>query len=210
MSADPLRFEAGDYNLYRYVGNEPVGRMDASGLECDALKPTLKEQLSKCFKSPYDSLLATAFACIAEAESSCYPGTKTGGNYGLLQLGPAHLRDCGSDYCGVCPHDRKKPPEDWKSVGCQTHTAVTLLYTFCSDNPNITLCDALAAYWGTVRAQRNNVQFWQCITKAQCKSIKNTKCSAALKGVCTPCKYPYPHLKYRCKSDARVPQCSKV
>ncbi len=34
MSADPLRFEAGDYNLYRYVGNEPLGRMDASGRKC--------------------------------------------------------------------------------------------------------------------------------------------------------------------------------
>ena len=34
LSADPLRFEAGDYNLYRYVGNEPLGRMDPSGLGC--------------------------------------------------------------------------------------------------------------------------------------------------------------------------------
>ncbi len=39
MSADPLRFEAGDYNLYRYVGNEPLGRMDASGLWPECTKP---------------------------------------------------------------------------------------------------------------------------------------------------------------------------
>ncbi len=32
LSEDPLRFDAGDYNLYRYVGNEPVARQDASGL----------------------------------------------------------------------------------------------------------------------------------------------------------------------------------
>ncbi len=32
MSEDPLRFEAGDFNLYRYVGNEPVARRNPSGL----------------------------------------------------------------------------------------------------------------------------------------------------------------------------------
>ncbi len=32
LSEDPLRCDAGDYNLYRYVGNEPVARQDASGL----------------------------------------------------------------------------------------------------------------------------------------------------------------------------------
>ncbi len=39
MSADPLRFDAGDYNLYRYVGNEPVARMDASALWPECAKP---------------------------------------------------------------------------------------------------------------------------------------------------------------------------
>ncbi len=208
LSEDPLRFEAGDYNLYRYVGNEPMARRDPSGLECDALKSTLTKQLSKCFKTPYDSILATALACIAEAECSCDPGARTSGGYGLLQIGPHHLRSCGSGYCGPCSNKQRQPPEDWKSVGCQTHTAVTMLYTFCSDNPTITLCDALGAYWGTVQGQ--NPQVWRCITKAQCKSIKNTKCSTALKGVCTPCKNKYPHLSFRCKKDPKVPQCSKV
>ncbi len=29
---DPIRFNGGDTNLYRYVGNEPVNRIDSSGL----------------------------------------------------------------------------------------------------------------------------------------------------------------------------------
>ncbi len=32
VSKDPLRFRGGDSNLYAYVGNEPVGRVDPSGL----------------------------------------------------------------------------------------------------------------------------------------------------------------------------------
>ena len=33
LSRDPIGFEAGDVNLYRYVGNEPTGKTDPSGLE---------------------------------------------------------------------------------------------------------------------------------------------------------------------------------
>jgi len=34
--ADPLGFAAGDANLYRYVGNDPTGMIDPSGLEADS------------------------------------------------------------------------------------------------------------------------------------------------------------------------------
>jgi RHS repeat-associated protein len=36
ISLDPLRFNAGDSNLYRYVKNNPVGSTDATGLEVSA------------------------------------------------------------------------------------------------------------------------------------------------------------------------------
>jgi uncharacterized protein RhaS with RHS repeats len=32
-SLDPLRYEAGDFNLYRYVGNTPTLFTDPSGLD---------------------------------------------------------------------------------------------------------------------------------------------------------------------------------
>jgi RHS repeat-associated protein len=35
MSEDPLGYAAGDANLYRYVGNNPVNDSDPSGLKCD-------------------------------------------------------------------------------------------------------------------------------------------------------------------------------
>ncbi|MCP4679918.1 MAG: RHS repeat-associated core domain-containing protein, partial [Deltaproteobacteria bacterium] len=34
MSVDPIGFEAGDVNLYRYVGNEPISLVDPTGLQC--------------------------------------------------------------------------------------------------------------------------------------------------------------------------------
>ncbi|MCF6245636.1 MAG: RHS repeat-associated core domain-containing protein, partial [Sulfurovum sp.] len=33
LSLDPIGFEAGDFNFYRYVGNDPVNFRDPSGLE---------------------------------------------------------------------------------------------------------------------------------------------------------------------------------
>ncbi|MCF6245634.1 MAG: RHS repeat-associated core domain-containing protein [Sulfurovum sp.] len=33
LSLDPIGFEAGDFNFYRYVGNDPVNYVDPSGLE---------------------------------------------------------------------------------------------------------------------------------------------------------------------------------
>lgn len=33
MTMDPIAYEAGDENLYRYVGNDPVNGLDPSGLE---------------------------------------------------------------------------------------------------------------------------------------------------------------------------------
>ncbi len=40
MSADPIGFQAGDENLFRYVGNNPVNRVDPSGLQ-ETLGPPL-------------------------------------------------------------------------------------------------------------------------------------------------------------------------
>jgi uncharacterized protein RhaS with RHS repeats len=33
LSEDPIEFDAGDSNLYRYVGNSPTNRTDPSGLQ---------------------------------------------------------------------------------------------------------------------------------------------------------------------------------
>ena len=33
LSADPIEHASGDYNWYRYVGNDPVNRVDPSGLD---------------------------------------------------------------------------------------------------------------------------------------------------------------------------------
>ncbi len=38
LSQDPIGFEAGDENLYRYVGNDVVGEVDPSGLEPSGLR----------------------------------------------------------------------------------------------------------------------------------------------------------------------------
>ena len=43
MSEDPKGFDAGDYNLYRYVGNDPLNRSDPMGLY--AIDPSIPQRL---------------------------------------------------------------------------------------------------------------------------------------------------------------------
>ncbi len=53
MSEDPKGFDAGDYNLYRYCGNDPLDRTDPMGLEVvgnqtevsSPIKPTIRDKV---------------------------------------------------------------------------------------------------------------------------------------------------------------------
>ena len=45
MSEDPIGFVGGDYNLYRYVGNNPVRAIDPFGLEVSAADERYAEAL---------------------------------------------------------------------------------------------------------------------------------------------------------------------
>ena len=40
ISSDPIEFLAGDFNFYRYVGNDPVNFVDPSGLTSDCTEAT--------------------------------------------------------------------------------------------------------------------------------------------------------------------------
>jgi RHS repeat-associated protein len=49
-SLDPIRFDAGDPNLYRYVGNGPVNRVDSSGLQIGRPMTATGKPLRECEK----------------------------------------------------------------------------------------------------------------------------------------------------------------
>jgi RHS repeat-associated protein len=52
LSQDPLGFDGGDFNLFRYVGNNPVNVTDPSGLSCTGLCFEIKKsQLLSCTAS---------------------------------------------------------------------------------------------------------------------------------------------------------------
>ena len=196
MSADPLRFEAGDYNLYRYVGNEPVGRMDASGLAplinpktgCWSKKYTDYSQdagknhhknyiyyynkfssaLSQCVPSKYINIMATAFTCIAEAESSFDPRANSYG-YGLMQLDNSHYRVC-TKHQKIC------------DVDGQIEASIGIVMKLCSSNH--TFWYPIDRYWGSVQGQ--NSIFATCIANhnVSLSDLTAVPCSC-LK--CRPC-----------------------
>jgi len=60
ISKDPIEFEAGDFNFYRYVGNDPVNYVDPSGLEsceCKAISHnTSTKGFSKSTKNRINTL----------------------------------------------------------------------------------------------------------------------------------------------------------
>jgi RHS repeat-associated protein len=49
MSEDPIGFEGGDYNLYRYVGNSPLASVDPAGLAGDSVSVAIK----RCLELPF-------------------------------------------------------------------------------------------------------------------------------------------------------------
>ena len=143
-----------------------------------------------------------ALACIADAESSCDPNQTSPGGYGLFQLDDIRFKNCSLS----CSNGHQCKPSD---RDCQIDTAVNLLYSVCNQHPDITLCDALAAYWGVVQGQ--NQGFWRCISKAECKILKTVSCKSALQGSCRGCK-PSPEVgaRFRCAKSSKVPQCSTL
>jgi RHS repeat-associated protein len=52
LQTDPIRFDAGDGNLYRYVGNEPINSIDPYGLMVldQACKKRCDDELERCKK----------------------------------------------------------------------------------------------------------------------------------------------------------------
>jgi RHS repeat-associated protein len=64
---DPIRFNAADSNLYGYVANEPVNRVDPSGLVCcDECKGRLKRNLRTCLGTAGVGVGACLLVCIPE------------------------------------------------------------------------------------------------------------------------------------------------
>ncbi len=78
MSEDPKGFDAGDYNLYRYVGNDPLDRVDPMGLE-DMIPPPHMDELGR------EASLSSAVA--SQGRGAFGRAIEQVGN-GPLRLGP--------------------------------------------------------------------------------------------------------------------------
>jgi RHS repeat-associated protein len=60
ISADPIGFRGGDFNMYRYVSNNPVNYKDPTGLQSYG-------NANQCYKDALD----TYWGCVEEANKLC-------------------------------------------------------------------------------------------------------------------------------------------
>ncbi len=169
VSRDLVGFDGGDWNLYRYVGNEAVGRIDASGhhaidpkIGCWADTYTDKSQdntknhyknfiiyynkflaaLSKCVPASYLKAMATAYTCIAEAESSFDSRSNSPHGYGLMQLDYDHYKVC-TKHKKIC------------NVDGQIETSIGIMQKLCTSKHSFWY--PLYRYWGTVEGVKPTI-----------------------------------------------------
>ena len=75
MSRDPIGFDGGDWNIYRYVEDNPVILIDASGESCDLGDPILTVHPTNSFKcEPIDNACCSSLCSQKKGSilDSCY------------------------------------------------------------------------------------------------------------------------------------------
>jgi len=152
-----------------YSQNTTVNFFHVQGLFAGKLKGCVQCP-PKCPNPPKDPVatMATAFACIALAESSFDTHNhSSGNNLGLMSLDPSHFSACTSS-TPIC--------NDANQVGASVH----LMAKFC----NSTFYHAIHRYWGTVQGQTSD--FSNCIATygVTVEDLKAIPCSCIQ---CTPC-----------------------
>jgi RHS repeat-associated protein len=111
MSPDPLGFDGGDWNLYRYVSNDPVGQIDPSGMDCPKrCQGANNQNQDPLIKSPPTCPQPHHYAAI---NTLCDVDQK-------LFAGIAGLPDkyfVATTFC-CCDPTRGKPSDRESTVGC--------------------------------------------------------------------------------------------
>ncbi len=170
MSADPLRFEAGDYNLYRYVGNEPVAGVDPSGLECVCGCHGKRCQCKAPPHQPPGFKCKTGKACYI----TCFSDHRIayGHRYGCPKRGEVGV--CAT----YCPKygSPSCPPGDPLSI--RTHSGG--LFHRCKicdcgsfrHNEPTERPDCWIDVWGSTEFCRKFASGWYCVT---CEASKNKR-----------------------------------
>lgn len=103
LTEDPLFFEGGDYNCYRYVTNQPTYLTDATGkyitIGCnDQQRKQIRKNMDYlCERLKHLSLLPRNFPGLACLKSRC--GLASGGHGGVIRCLRRGDPDCGPNDC---------------------------------------------------------------------------------------------------------------
>jgi RHS repeat-associated protein len=94
LNEDPLGFEGGDWNLFAYVGGNPVVGIDPSGLE---------ESISAKQQGPYNTYLTTAYNAYIEKRAKSIQRENTLANFAIKQLAKIALSAFAGVSLGLAP-----------------------------------------------------------------------------------------------------------
>jgi RHS repeat-associated protein len=146
---DPIGFEGGDYNLYRYVANNFVNVNDPSGLYKDAGRAT----------------------CFNDSGVFCNPGLKGCPTYkhGMTASWPHVCYRCGKDGCYTGHQDHSVG--SYPAVKCGDTIKVTAF-----DKPNCSFELTIIDVGPKFEDSGNMVYLSPAAAKAMCKCLRKKKC----------------------------------
>jgi len=167
ISLDPIGFAGGDANLFRYVGNSPLGSIDSSGLRKVCCQYSYGVFEPKKWVKEVDCADGqSAESCCGSRNGAIYRWTVVGVGDGPCELKPNCTRMAAGS-TAVCAFAIAIPTDPTDVVGTPggvcVGVAAGITYLCCAK----AVIDAPTIDWPVIDVPELGKEWWQCTFKAR-------------------------------------------